>query len=307
VEGVATGFAVIGAVIAIGFALGRSGALGAEGHLVLNTASFFAATPALLFSVMARSDLNQIFSPHMAVAAMAFAAAALTYLLLNRLLFADGPGSTIVGMAASGFANNNNIGLPLTLFVLGDVHYAAIVLLMQTVLVTPGLLMSLAVVAGSERWWRIIPRALLGNPVILAAAAGLGVSASGIQLPPVISAPIELLAGAAIPVVLLAFGASFARARPLRRGSGLKRVALASSLKLLLMPVVAGVLARFVFGLDGIALFAAIVVAALPTGQMVFSYAARYGVGTTLARDTVLVTTLGSVPVVTAIALFFSA
>ena len=51
-------------------------------------------------------------------------------------------------------------------------------------------------------------------------------------------------------------------------------------------------------GLDGAQLLVPVVTAALPTAQNVFMYASRYGVGKDLARDAVLLTTAGFVPVV---------
>lgn len=68
------------------------------------------------------------------------------------------------------------------------------------------------------------------------------------------------------------------------------------------MPLVAFVVGRFVFGLDGHALFAATALAALPTAQNVFNYAARYDTGQVLARDTILVTTVTAIPVLIVIA-----
>jgi malonate transporter len=46
-----------------------------------------------------------------------------------------------------------------------------------------------------------------------------------------------------------------------------------------------------------------VVLAGLPTAQNVFVYAQRYERGVTLARDTVLITTVGSVPVLVLVAL----
>ena len=40
-----------------------------------------------------------------------------------------------------------------------------------------------------------------------------------------------------------------------------------------------------------------VVLAALPTAQNVFNYSQRYGVGETISRDTVFLTTIGCVPV----------
>ena len=51
-------------------------------------------------------------------------------------------------------------------------------------------------------------------------------------------------------------------------------------------------------GLGGSQLLVPVVTAALPTAQNVFMYASRYGVAKDLARDAVLLTTAGFVPVV---------
>ena len=102
-----------------------------------------------------------------------------------------------------------------------------------------------------------------------------------------------------------AFGVSLLGQGGLRRGAGLAPALVASGIKVLLMPAVAFLLGALVFGLEGLPLLAAVLIGALPTGQMVFSYAARYGVGVALARNTVLISTVACVPVVIVIALLF--
>ena len=54
--------------------------------------------------------------------------------------------------------------------------------------------------------------------------------------------------------------------------------------------------------LDGVDLLAVTVIAALPTAQNVFNHAVRYDRGVLLARDTIFVSTLSSVPVLILIA-----
>jgi malonate transporter len=72
---------------------------------------------------------------------------------------------------------------------------------------------------------------------------------------------------------------------------------LATALKLLVMPVIAWAAAEFVFGLSPQEVLIVVVLAALPTAQNVFNYSQRYGVGETISRDTVFLTTIGCVPV----------
>ena len=68
------------------------------------------------------------------------------------------------------------------------------------------------------------------------------------------------------------------------------------------MPLAAWLLGRFVLGLQGHPLFVVVALAALPAAQNVFNYAQRYSHGEIIARDTVLITTIGSIPVLMVVA-----
>jgi predicted permease len=73
------------------------------------------------------------------------------------------------------------------------------------------------------------------------------------------------------------------------------------------MPVLAWLLGRFVFGLEDHLLFGVVVLAALPSAQNVFNYAQRYDRGVILARDIVLLTTAGCIPVLVVVAALLAA
>ena len=91
-----------------------------------------------------------------------------------------------------------------------------------------------------------------------------------------------------------AHGARSTSQRGAGRRSGLW---LAVGWKLAVMPGLA-VVVGLAAGLSGGQLLAPVVTAALPTAQNVFMYASRYGAAKDLARDAVLLTTAGFVPVV---------
>ena len=83
-----------------------------------------------------------------------------------------------------------------------------------------------------------------------------------------------------------------------QRGAGRRRdLWLAVGWKLAVMPGLA-VVVGLTAGLSGAQLLTPVVTAALPTAQNVFMYASRYGAAKDLARDAVLLTTAGFVPVV---------
>lgn len=110
---------------------------------------------------------------------------------------------------------------------------------------------------------------------------------------------------AAVPLILCAFGMSLRGARPLANREGRQATITAAALKNAFMPAVAFALAS-ALGFTGHDLYACVVLAALPSAQNVFNYAARYNAGTTFARDGVLLSTICSPVCILAIALLLS-
>ena len=119
-----------------------------------------------------------------------------------------------------------------------------------------------------------------GSPVAEAGSEAHAVDTAGGRLPRVEEEP--------------AHGVRSTSQRGAGRRSGLW---LAVGWKLAVMPGLAVVVGTAA-GLSGAQLLAPVVTAALPTAQNVFMYASRYGAAKDLARDAVLLTTAGFVPVV---------
>jgi len=299
---VLAGFATLGAIIALGFLLAHFRVLGADSQELLTRLVFFVATPALLFQTLSKAPIGQIFSSGLAVGALSFVGTAAVYTLLARTVWRRSTGDTVLGAMSSAYVNAANLGLPITVYVLGTASFIAPVLLMQLVVITPLALAVLDTVATEGR--SSVLRTLtqpLRNPITVGSFLGLLCSLAGWQVPSTIASPIALIAGMAVPGVTLAYGVSLRLGpRPIAGGSGVE-LAVVCLLKLLVQPVLAYAAARWLFDLDGRALLAVTVVAALPTAQNIFVYATRYDRSTTLARDSIFVTTLLSVPVLLAI------
>jgi len=298
VQGVLAGFVTLGAIIALGFLLAHLGVLGAESQLLLSRLVFFVATPALLFQTLSKAPVDQILTSGLAVAALSFVGAAGVYVLLARTVWHRSTGDTVLGALSSGYVNAANLGLPITVYVLGSATFVAPVLLLQLLVITPLAFAILdAVLTGRRPSLLVLISQPLRNPITVGSFLGLLCSLAGWQVPTLVAAPIALIAGMAVPGVLLAYGVSLRLGpRPIAGGSVVE-LAVVCTLKLLVQPVLAYAAARWLFGLDGRALLAATVVAALPTAQNIFVYATRYNRSTTLARDSIFVTTALSVPV----------
>lgn len=301
--GVLTGFAIIALVVFVGYVAGRREIGGAGTQRSLQLVAFYIASPALLFEVLSRSDLSVVLSAGAATAGIAALVTAALYVAVSALMWRRPAGDTVIGALASSYVNANNIGLPVAIYVLGDARYVAPVLLLQLVVITP---VALTILDFSTAGTTSVARTViepLRNPMIVASAAGLTVAATGVTLPEPVFAPFELVGGAAIPLMLLAFGISLSGERPLQPGPHRMRVLLACTLKSAVMPIIAFVLAHHIFGIDGHSLFAAVALAALPTAQNIFTLATRYQVEVVMARDTSLATTVAAIPTLVVISL----
>ncbi len=302
-QGVLEGFAVIGAVIALGVLLAHLEVLGADAQRLMLRLVFYVATPALLFRLLSEADVRQVFSSVLAVAALSVVAVVAIYLVLARWWWRRETGEATVGALTTSYVNAGNLGLPIAAYVLGDGALIAPVLLMQLILITP---IAFAVLdAATSQHGPSLVRALrqpFTNPITVGAVLGVLMALTGWSAPLAVTAPLDLVGAMAVPGALLAYGMALRLGpRPMAAGST-SEVVVASALKLLGQPITAYLLGRYAFGLDGPDLLAVTVVAALPTAQNIYVYASLYDRSAVLARDVIFVTTLLSFPVLVVVA-----
>jgi predicted permease len=301
-----TGFVVVGVAILVGWIIGRIDLLGEHGRPVLARLTFFVLSPFLLFVVLAQADVRTLFSALLPVSAIAAVAMIAVFTLVARFVWRRSIGETVIGALSAGQVNSNNIGIPLSLYLLGSAAYPAPVILLQLLVFTPITMAILdAVTFGRATLWRSIVRTAT-NPIVLGSVLGTLVAVSGIELPPIVLEPAVLLANACVPVLLISYGMSLVGQRVLAPSGRRRDIILATALKLVAMPVVAWAFAEFVFGLSDQDVLVVVVLAALPTAQNVFNYSQRYDVGETISRDTVFLTTVGCLPVLIAVTLLLS-
>ncbi|WIB15990.1 AEC family transporter [Curtobacterium sp. MCPF17_050] len=301
-SGVLVGFAIIGVVIATGYGVGRAGSLGPHAQFVMSRLAFFVLMPCLLFHTIATADVATLFSPMLAVSALSALSVAVVTATVFALVLRRPLTTTTVGALAASYSNANNIGLPVAVYVLGQATAVVPVIMLQLVVMAPIALTVLDAATASGGGWRRRVLGPVSNPLIIASLLGLVCSVTGLTLPDPVLEPFVLVGGAAVPVVLLSFGMSLHGSAPLRDPAIRLDVLLATGGKLLVMPVVAFLLARYAFGLDPAHVFVLTVLAGLPSAQNVFNYAQRYDAAVPVARDVVLLSTVGSVPVLVAIA-----
>lgn len=293
-SGVLEGFAVLAAVIAVGYVLAARNVLTADGAKALSDTVFHAAMPCLLFGLVARESLSAVFSPALLVAFGSVVIAAGLFVCYAR--WARLPlGETVIGALTSCYVNAGNLGVPIAVFVLGSGAAIAPILMMQLIVLAPLAFALLDRAKGRSAGWRSRLAVPLRNPITPATAAGLLVSAAHVHVPEVVMKPVDMIGGLAVPGALLAYGVSLRLGPAPLRGTKLGPVAAGTVLKVVVQPLAAFALGS-ALGLSGTGLLATVVVASLPTAQNVFVYASAYDTGTVLARDVVFLTTLLALP-----------
>ncbi|MEU3983452.1 AEC family transporter [Streptomyces sp. NPDC026672] len=301
-QGVLTGFAVIAVVIGVGYVLGHRGHLGDDARKVLTGVAFNVATPALLFTTLVRADLSVILSERLLVTVVSTVAAACLFVAVG-LLRGWSRGQLTIGALCSSYVNAGNLGIPIAVYVLGDASLVAPILLFQQMVLTPLALTVLDLQRPGER--RPLLQRLttpLRNPVAVSSLAGVTVAASGWSVPQPALEPLVLMANMSVPAVLLAFGISLRGSGLPARGANRPAIALSAALKTTVQPFIAWCIGAGLFHLHGAALLDVTVTSALPAAQNLYTYATQYRVGEQLARESILLSTVASVPALVTIA-----
>ncbi|WP_347710273.1 AEC family transporter [Microbacterium testaceum] len=302
VSGVFTGFAVVGLAVVVGYTIARIDLLGPHARPVLSRLTFFVLSPFLLFTVLAKADVATLFSALLPVSMITAAVVIGVYALISALILRRSVGETVIGALSAGQVNSNNIGIPISLYMLGNAAYSAPVILFQLLVLMPIALSILdAATSGSRNVGRILLQTAK-NPMLIGSALGVLVALLDIDLPPIVFDPLQLIAGACVPVLLMSYGMSLYGQRVLTEPGRRVDVVIASALKLVVMPALAWLVATL-FALPADQVFVVVVLAALPTAQNVFNFAQRYEVGVILSRDVVFISTLGCLPVLFTVAL----
>ena len=289
------GFATILVVIAAGAALAHVGVLDRRSQRTLGEIAFFVASPALMVVTISQVHLETA-AANLVASSISLTACFGAYVVVARLRWRLDTGPLLIGALSSSYVNAGNLGIAIAAYVVGDLTVVVPTLLVQMLLVQPAALVVLDRVTGRGEGVRPAVRRLATNPLTIAALVGLVLATTGWRLPAAVLSPLEMLAGAAIPLMLMSYGAALRLSPPIGRAGHNGEVVAATVLKMAVMPVVAW-LVGMALGLDDRVLLGVVTTAALPTAQNIFLHATRYRVGEDVARETILVTTLASLPV----------
>jgi hypothetical protein len=241
------------------------------------------STPALLFSVLSRIEVDPAAFRDLALASLALYAVigAASWVVIRAARL-----SSRTFLAPFIFGNTGNVGLPIALFAYGEagLAYAMIVFAVMAVLsFTVGIWM----VTG-----RGSPAEALKQPILWGAALGIVTAWMGWPVPTVVASTLELTGQIAIPMMLITLGVAVAQLDVRDFGRALALSVLKAGLC-----AAAGVGVAAWFGLAGAPAGALILQAVTPVAVTNYLLAARYDAEPEVVASLVVVSTLVAIAV----------
>jgi hypothetical protein len=260
---------------------------------------FYLFSPVLVFNLLIRSQLPlEEMLKTAGYAAAVIISCALVALVVGLILRIERSGLIAI-ILTSMFANNGNFGLPLISFAFGADALAH----SSIYFVTSGVLVYSLGVLIASLGHTDIKRALLGLlmvPSIYALAAAMLVIRLKLTLPVPLDRSISLVAGAAVPMMLVLLGLELQKAQWTRNLGGMT---LSTSIRLLAGPLIGLGLASL-FGITGAARQGGVMESAMPSAVANTVLATEYKLDSSLVMGTILLTTLLSPLTLTPLLLF---
>jgi malonate transporter and related proteins len=261
-------------LIALGWLLRARGFLGDAFWPGAERLVYWILFPALLLLTTASSDLAGLRSLPLAGALVAaiLLTAGLAFALRGRLGLG---GASFTSIFQGAIRNNTYVGLAGAGALYGAAGLAVMGIVVFVVVTLVNVLSVIVLLSHRGGAMRLADLLLsvASNPLILACAGGFALNATGLALPGLASAMLEILGRAALTLALLCVGAGLDLGR---LGRNPPAVAAASVLKLVVMPVATWAFCRL-FGVEGVAAATALLFTAAPISASSYVLARQLG------------------------------
>ncbi|MGH6761592.1 MAG: AEC family transporter [Phyllobacterium sp.] len=286
-------------LIFLGFGVARIKQQPVEALGWMNTFIIYVALPALFFQLISRTPVSELTRWGFILGST------LSTFLAFCLMFSIGmirsrgqiPESAVQGLAAA-YGNIGYMGPGLALLAFGPAAAVPVALIfcfdnMLHFVMAPFLM----AISGGEKRGRLelaldVVRKIAFHPFIIATIVGVGAALFEVRPPQPINQLLEFLAQAAAPCALFAMGVSLAL-RPVKRIP--KELYFIVPIKLIIQPIGIYVILSFIGDFPPVWIYAAVLLAALPTATNVFVIAQQYGVWVERASTSILATTICSI------------
>lgn len=281
-------------IILLGAFSRSSGFFDEQAGRILARFAFFVVLPAFMFVSITSAPVSEIANPHFILRyeAVTIIIFALGVVFATRIFGLSGRSSGIFALNAT-YPNYGYIGVPLAILAFGQ----GAVVPMSLILVCDSImLLLLTAIFTRDKGSADLSSALMQmlesmsrNPLLLSVLAGFIFSASGVTLPDMPIFFLDMLAGAAAPTALFALGITLI-GQPIR--SARAELGTISVLKLVIHPLLMGVVMLTMPGLDVLWIQTAILFACLPVAANVFALSEFYQAYSGRTATSIMLTTL---------------
>ena len=281
-------------IILLGAFSRSSGFFDEQAGRILARFAFFVVLPAFMFVSITSAPVSEIANPHFILRyeAVTIIIFALGVVFATRIFGLSGRSSGIFAINAT-YPNYGYIGVPLAILAFGQ----GAVVPMSLILVCDSImLLLLTAIFTRDKGSADLSSALMQmlqsmsrNPLLLSVLAGFIFSASGVTLPDMPIFFLDMLAGAAAPTALFALGITLI-GQPIR--SARAELGTISVLKLVIHPLLMGVVMLTMPGLDVLWIQTAILFACLPVAANVFALSEFYQAYSGRTATSIMLTTL---------------
>jgi len=282
-------------VIGLGFSLKRTGLVKSDFLFDLNRLIYYIALPALLFYKIATSDFSSNFNGSL------LAGLIVSILIVFFITYGYGklrkyPPAVHGAFCQGAFRGNlAYIGLAIIYNAYGEGGFAIAGILLGFLVPVMNFFSVIALILPQRKenyalgamFW---VQQIASNPLIVASFVGIVWSFLGISLPEVVDRAFGILTGMSLPLALIAIGASFSF-RKLR--GDLVLAALAASIKIIILPLLAAVLLVFL-GVRGQDLAIGVILAGTPTATAAYIMAQQQKSDAELSGAIIMLSTLFS-------------
>lgn len=255
-------------LIGLGFFSARIALVNRDQVRGMGTFVIYFALPSLVFKALAERSLSEVLNgPYLAAYAMAsLSLFGIGLLLARRWRGLDLSSSAILAMGMA-VPNSGFVGYPIAVMVIGPTAALAMALgmLVENLLMIPlALMLAESGQQQAQSKWAVLGetlKRLLKHPIIVGISLGLAVSLLGIDLPTLLSRPIDMLASASAPVALFVIGGTL---YGMKANGVWREVAQISLAKLLLHPLAVFTALMLMPGIEPHMLVAGVLFASAP-------------------------------------------
>ena len=298
-------------IILCGYLSGRVRLIDSNGSEAINSFVYWFALPPLIFISVVETRVSEILHLDFIISvSLGVVITGIIAALVGRYLFQNRGSTNALHAMTALFSNTGYMGIPLFISAFGEERVLPAIIATVLNMLFYGVMSAWVTATNVKATGDSAPNipkkvfhSLIKNPLVIAPILGIAISSADMVVPSPITNVCRILGAAAAPGALFALGL-FLVGQSIR--SSLREVGWMAFLKLFFQPLVTAFLVFYIFDMDGFWATSAILLAALPTGALVFVTAQQNKVFIQRASAAIVVTTLTSVITLMALLAWFA-